>query len=326
MEVTGDRVFHTGSRQARRPAVFSALSPIKHSPPAQVATPSPASPPFAAIAKDRSAAPAPADAGKHQTRAVRKPLGPRSPAGTPPSTLRGYASKENARARAGTPEKEYVKDNRKEKRHSQILRDVTRSENVSGSIGSSSSRKAAVAKTAGKDVEQTPAGANKSADTSKDSVRSRMMEWERERERLREMERRSERVREADEEHEHEREAEERASEPEPEPRKLQAEVGERQGVDLDEGVRLDRVRERRRDKEAQRQGSEAEYVLPKISVGPSLTPALTPPSTGLSTPLSPLLEGTSHWVDNFIGCSFHVQNRPPSSSLLRATSLASTS
>ena len=33
---------------------------------------------------------------------------------------------------------------------------------------------------------------------------------------------------------------------------------------------------------------NEREYMLPKISVGPSLTP----PGTALSTPLSPLFEG----------------------------------
>ncbi|TBU59232.1 hypothetical protein BD310DRAFT_948155 [Dichomitus squalens] len=284
-----------GVNQTKRPAVFSALSPIKHSPPAQTHTVPFAAATTSALAKENSLAQensfasmtASADAGNGKTaasRSTRKPLGPRSPAGTPPSSLRGYASKENAHARTAQAENDYVKENRKEKRRSQILRDVTQSENVSVHSSTRGDRDKPREK-----AERVPA--NTSADTSKDSVRSRMKEWERERERLREMERRKECMREVEEERECEKEVgRERAREEERERVRLEAEERERLEEEQRwrEQLRLERERERRREREAQRQGSEeGPYVLPKISVGPSLTP----PGTALATPLSPLFE-----------------------------------
>ena len=48
------------------------------------------------------------------------------------------------------------------------------------------------------------------------------------------------------------------------------------------------RERERQRLERERERAREREWVLPKISVGPSLTP----PETALATPLSPLFEG----------------------------------
>ena len=178
------------------PSVFSALSPIRYSPPAQTTT-------FSAVAKEN-------EAGK-AARATRKPLGPRSPPSTssPPSTLAGMP-----RRRTPTPmlrRADHVhgkeKDKDKDKRRSLVLRDVTSARQPGENIVSASRR-------ADKDKEnnkQRPSKVEKAssistADTSKDSVRSRMKKWERARERLREMSRLEERMREVEEEREREHE------------------------------------------------------------------------------------------------------------------------
>ncbi|KAI0699944.1 hypothetical protein C8T65DRAFT_742293 [Cerioporus squamosus] len=216
-------------------------------------------------------------------RATRKPLGPRSPASSsslasPPGTLRGYASKENAHhARSDH-------GNSKDKRRSLVLRDVTSTRQHDENIVS---RKA----------EKEKASSISTADTSKDSVRSRMKEWERERERLREMSRLEERVREVEEEREQEQESEVDEDEDAQEARERERERNERERLEQElrvrERERLERERQREAERErerARREGSEREYVLPKISVGPSLTP----PITALASPLSPLFEEPS--------------------------------
>lgn len=244
------------------PTVFSALSPIKHSPPASTTT-------FSSAAKE-NASPEP----YKSVRGTRKPIGPRSPAGTPPSTLRGQPSKENAHAHQAE---------KGERRRSQALRDVTTDSNVGATVAPA--RKA-------EKTSRSQDKENLSADTSKDSVRSRMKEWERERERLREMSRMREVDSEPEEDHEREREAErQREREWERERRRVEAERQQRlaelkereeeeAGAEEDEDeaeiceVRVQPVRPRQR-----------EYILPKISVGPSLTPPA-------NSPLSPLFEG----------------------------------
>ncbi|TFK91868.1 hypothetical protein K466DRAFT_481834 [Polyporus arcularius HHB13444] len=241
-------------RQHGMPSVFSALSPIKHSPPAAAATTT-----FAAAAKEK-------EAGK-ASRATRKPLGPRSPASSsslasPPGTLRGYASKENthnARTDSGTG------TGKENKRRSVVLRDVTSTRQHDENVAS-------------KRAEKEKASSISTADTSKDSVRSRMKEWERERERLREMSRLEERVREVEEEREREHESE-----------RLEEELRVRERERLDRERQREAERERERER-VRREGCEREYVLPKISVGPSLTP----PISALPSPLSPLFEEPS--------------------------------
>ncbi|KAI0754696.1 hypothetical protein C8Q80DRAFT_1266285 [Daedaleopsis nitida] len=250
-------------RQHAVPSVFSALSPIKHSPP-------PATETFAAASSKGKEH----DASK--ARSTRKPLGPRSPASSPqlaspPGTLRGHASKENSHARHAT-EKEHGRD--KDKRRSHILRDVTSARKQDENV--SAARKA--------DKEKENEGASKAADTSKDSVRSRMKEWERERERLKE------RMREVDEERDHEHDGEREHEKEKQRQVELERERAEEEQRER-ERERLERERERIAARErARREGSEREYVLPKISVGP----ALTPPETALASPLSPLFEEPS--------------------------------
>ena len=255
------------------PTVFSALSPIKHSPPAAATT-------FGAVSKENASV----DAYK-SARGTRKPAGPRSPGGTPPGSLRGHASKENAHAHARPA------GDRPERRRSQALRDVTQDGNVSVYP-----RKAEKEKEKGRARE-----ADRSADTSKDSVRSRMKEWERERERLREMERLQERMREVEEEdREREREAErEREKEWERERCRVEAErqqrLAEMRKEEEEEEREVAAETDEEKDEDVEepepvlhRERPQREYILPKISVGPALTPAV-------ASPLSPLFEGTSN-------------------------------
>ncbi|KAH9924299.1 uncharacterized protein BXZ73DRAFT_103586 [Epithele typhae] len=262
-------------RQHAMPSVFSALSPIKHSPPPSTAT-------FSAMEKEN-----PGAERSKGPRVARKPLGPRSPSNTPPSTLGRHASKENAHAvaRVHTNEKAATA----ERRRSRALRDVTHGANVSSPPPAPSAR---VRKAADSDT-------LKSADTSKDSVRSRMMDWERERERLRELER--QKLREAESEVDDDGDAEHaREEEWARERRRMEEETKAHQ-----ERVARDEEAERREvaeaEAEAERQEREREhldreerrrreYILPKISVGPALVP-----ETSLSTsPLSPLFEEPS--------------------------------
>ena len=272
-------------RQHAMPTVFSALSPIKHSPP-----PSATASTFSVPAKDKeNEKPRAVDAYKSPRGGARKPLGPRSPAGTPPSSLRGHASKENAHAHARHAEKT-------ERRKSHALRDVTQDANV-GAMA----RLADKIDKAGK-ADKTASG-NTSADTSKDSVRSRMKEWEQERARLRDLER--SRLREVESEQSEEEQVRERAAERERE-REWER---ERRRVEQERQARLAELEQEREEESAvevvhpaeedeedeeegeieivrhRRVASAHAFVLPKISVGPTLTPPA-------NSPLSPLFEG----------------------------------
>ncbi|KAI0769137.1 hypothetical protein BD413DRAFT_560042 [Trametes elegans] len=304
--------FADGVSQAKRqnavPAVFSALSPIKHTPPtASLASSATTS---TSVAMKENAAKA--------ARTARKPLGPRppSPPGSPNDSvqqqqpsLRSHASKENgSRARDAKETKD--------RRRSQILRDVTsarkQDENVftpapapaarCGEKGARDVRAHGCESTAqekegekAKEKEKERKAdvsreSGKSADTSRDSVRNRMKEWERERERLREMERLKERVREVEEERERERAREERAERSERE----RVAALERQREREEEQER-ERSREREWER-VRRDNSEREFVLPKISVGPPLSPTGSALPT---TPLSPLFEESSQYVES---------------------------
>ncbi|KAI0647816.1 hypothetical protein C8Q79DRAFT_952090 [Trametes meyenii] len=289
-ELPSARGVNQAKRQNAVPTVFSAFSPIKHSPPPSLASSS------SAAVKEN-----PAQGASKTARVTRKPLGPRSP--TPPTSpanvqetmaLRAQASKENTRR-----EKEHSSSNgkdTKDRRRSQILRDVTGArENVSpaastGSIarrGLKSERSAREVKTDKADTSRE----SKAADTSKDSVRIRMKEWERERERLKEMERLKERVREVEEEREREREERERAE------REQEQEWERARAESLEREREYEREREQERERErARRDVGEREYYLPRISVGPPLSPTGSALPT---TPLSPLFEEPSQLVES---------------------------
>lgn len=265
---------------------FSPLSPVKHSAP--MASPS-------ASAKENVVP------GAKTARTTRKPLGPRSPsppsspvqtkAALAPATLRVRPSKENASADKENGRERDTKD----RRRSQILRDVTstrrQDENVfAPPLGNT--KRAVKAERSTRDVKaQSKADLSGEGavvtDTSKDSVRVRMKEWERERERLKEMERVKERLREAEEEREREREQEERA--------RVEREEREHEYWERARLASVERSRERERERERERsqpQEREREYFLPKISVGPPLSPT---GSALPATPLSPLFEGTCY-------------------------------
>lgn len=256
------RGVNQAKRQNAGPSVFSAFSPVKHSPPA----PSLAS----AAAKENAGLPA-----TKAARTTRKPLGPRAP--TPPTSpmhedeLRPQASKENAHRE---------KENTKDRRRSQILRDVTsarkQDENMlSSSVSMNTKRSERGLKAKTSEIKE---GA-KAADTSGGSVRNRMKEWERERERLKEMERVQERVREVEEERERDREERER----EEQAREAEWERARQ--------ASFERQRER-----SQTQEREREFFLPKISVGPPLSPT---GSAMPMSPLSPLFEEPSQLVES---------------------------
>ncbi|KAL1950380.1 hypothetical protein VTO73DRAFT_5504 [Trametes versicolor] len=256
------RGVNQAKRQNAGPSVFSAFSPVKHSPPA----PSLAS----AAAKENAGLPA-----TKVARTTRKPLGPRAP--TPPTSpmhedeLRPQASKENAHRE---------KENTKDRRRSQILRDVTsarkQDENMlSSSVSMNTKRSERGLKAKTSEIKE---GA-KAADTSGGSVRNRMKEWERERERLKEMERVQERVREVEEERERDREERER----EEQVREAEWERARQ--------ASFERQRER-----SQTQEREREFFLPKISVGPPLSPT---GSAMPMSPLSPLFEEPSQLVES---------------------------
>ncbi|KAI0826825.1 hypothetical protein BC628DRAFT_1410038 [Trametes gibbosa] len=256
-------------RQNAVPTVFSALSPVKHSPPAaSLAAAATSSSPSASAKENVAPAAKPA-------RTTRKPLGPRSPSpptspvqtkeALAPGALRAQASKENA---PGGKENARERETR-DRRRSQILRDVTtarkQDENVFSppvAAAALGAKRGVKAERSARDVRAKADASGESAaaaaDTSKDSVRVRMKEWERERERLKEMERVKERLREAEEERERERERE----------REVQARA--RQEM-------VERARERSRERSQER------------DVGPPLSP----------TGSAPLFEEPSQLVES---------------------------
>ncbi|KAI0357501.1 hypothetical protein OH77DRAFT_1588381 [Trametes cingulata] len=292
-------------RQHAVPSVFSALSPVKHSPPG----PSLAAASSTATSKEKENA-------SKTARTTRKPLGPRAP--SPPSSpalmheaaalalaptlLKPQASKENAHR-----EKEYLSAHSKEasgkdRRRSQILRDVTsarkqdenvspapstisgakRGEKVASLKSERSARDVKVEKLKDADLSRESA---KAADTSRDSVRNRMKEWERERERLKEMERVKERMREAEEERERERERE----------REQEERAREREREEMRQAETRERERSTSRERERERE-REPSFFLPKISVGPPLSPTA---SAMPVSPLCPLFEEPSQLVES---------------------------
>lgn len=154
---------------------------------------------------------------------------------------------------------------------------------------------------------------NASANTSGDSVRDRMREWERERQRLRELERIEERRREAEAEEERgrerERELEEEMKRDIERQRMLEAELDRQREREIEmERVRMRQVealRERERQREAEalleREREELErqrlmevqtyhHAYPRITV--RRLSGSTPPDSHPPTPLSPLIEG----------------------------------
>ncbi|KAI0629755.1 hypothetical protein C8Q77DRAFT_1064543 [Trametes polyzona] len=298
-----------GVSQAKRqnavPAVFSALSPVKHSPPATA---------FASVSgAAKENAPQRQQAGTKPTgRTTRKPLGPRAP--SPPTSPAQCQARESP---FSLPSKD--KDNAshgreretKDRRRSQILRDVTRDENV-GPLGAKvfSLKKEHSAREV-KAGKADSCAATTVADTSKDSVRNRMREWERERERLKEMERVKERMREAEEERERERKRER-------EEERERAREQERQRQKEWERSRL-REQEKEREEKERPRSREREYLLPKISVGPPLSPTGSAMPT---TPLSPLFEEPSQLVespmDMYAGVGPHVAGNESGISALK--------
>lgn len=159
---------------------------------------------------------------------------------------------------------------------------------------------------------------NASANTSGDSVRDRMREWEQERQRLRELERLEERRREEEAEEEQAR-RQENALEEEMQrdierQRMLEAEL-EREMEAEREKMRLaeaEREKERQRDAEAllEREREELErqrlrdaqtyhQAYPRV-LARRFSSGSTPPDSHPPTPLSPLIEG-EQWVTSFL-------------------------
>ncbi|OSD07458.1 hypothetical protein PYCCODRAFT_1358875 [Trametes coccinea BRFM310] len=281
-----------GVNQTRRqtgvvPSVFAAFSPLKHDPPAPPPTPSLFVSPFGEAGENRPAKAAVAASSKPAARTTRRPLGPRGPSSP-------NASKENiCRESPASAQQQHEK-----RRSSQILRDVTSArkhdENVSRAGGGvrraesktlKSERSAREVRGAGADASvESKAPSVSGADTSKDSVRSRMKEWERERERLREMERL--RMREVEETETETENESERESEQGRDPAGVR-EVERKSEQDRKREVSPQPERERERERE---------YFLPKISVGPPLSPTA---SVHPATPLSPLFEEPSQPVES---------------------------
>ncbi|KAI0330464.1 hypothetical protein GY45DRAFT_1323595 [Cubamyces sp. BRFM 1775] len=300
---TSARGVTQAKRQNHIPSVFSAFSPVKHSPPANTTTFAAAS----AATKENAAV------SSKAARSTRKPLGPRAPSpqtspATTSSQLRSHASKENhdrERQTAGVKEKE-------KRRTSQILRDVTsvrkQDENVVGATrrgektlksersardvkANDKVKAAGVEKVVRADTSRTSV-----SDTSRDSVRNRVKEWERERERLREMERLKEQLRDVDVETPTEEDEEVRREREREWERAREMEREREREVEMERSRELERERQRAEREREWSQEREVHYFLPKISVGPPLSPT---GSVHPTTPLSPLFEEPSHLVES---------------------------
>lgn len=181
-------------------------------------------------------------------RTTRKPLGPR--AQTPPGTPTGIATKNINAASKENRQNKQQKDKVPEQRRSRILMDVTSRSQNAENISTNE--------------------ANKSKESGNDSVRMRMMEWEKERQRLRDMEMLQDQLKEQEQEEESEHisedEEQKRESDREPEQPEVQMEC------------------------EMEKKPKKVlEYTLPKLSFDKSTTSTF---SDGLLTaPLSPLME-----------------------------------